>query len=1241
MSHFRQAFSFGLVFSCLAAGSTGAEQASRGRVGQAPGVLAIATDSAPAWRIAHQGDVLPDDCRLCTAAGDASLVDLPGAVLHVAPSTRLCLRSRQRLAALQSGRVFLQTKQQTKWSVEATGLHLALDGDSAAEWTVEPGEPGVIHVTSGSALLTADGRPPRKILAGNSIVFNQDEGTLDDGELDKGAPLPAEEQKRIESWTASGKSAQGLGQLLIEDAQSGTTRRLNVARYHVNVVLQPPVALVQIDQSFYNPYGRQEEGTFVFNLPRGASVSRFAMYVTPSRLIEGELIERQRASNIYQSIVNRKRDPAILEQIGDNLFRMRVFPIFARDTKRILLDYTLPLGDDDGLCRLRLPLMSDLQPIWDFRISGSIFGPTRPDSPVSRSHGDIVFQQAGDGTINFDLVKKNHRPKSDFSLRFLQPAEGDAALRSYVAEPLPPRGNPRGAAIDDPYRGRRVTHFKATVEPVAEEALDGEPPAADVLILADTSSGMRKSKSVGQSVQTIVHSLRPADRFRIMCVDVAARAIHDGWITPGGAEARAAVAGFRKEFCLGATDLVTGIEEALKSFDGRDRKRRRLVVYVGDGEDTMISIDRDQLPGELAGRLKKAHAALFGVIVRRSETGRPLLESVAQASGGLVFDTTGPGQADADLFRWLLAGAPSPLPIVDVEVEGAAREDLYLPTAWLPTEKLHLVGRTLATDKLRLKLTIVRDGKPITVRREFDIDSRRDDVFIGRFWAQRKLDRLRREGDAEKNRQRIVALSQQWSLLSPHTAFLVLETEQDYQRWDIDRRQRRRYWKPPGALPQSPLPDEWLKLVMPEAEEESSPATPFPGLPPARRMGPNATLPQMLGRAREELDQENIATALRLLARAKRTFDVAASREYAELYGRATAGVETESLLRLLGAQRGLLDPAAVRWPTGYRPSISPLLGPSSRTNAAFLLRYPYSPQLLKEVGVTTDGWDLEAWAETLADYTGANVVLDRKGLNDVGIDVDQPLTSPGWGRMSLRNCVKFTLAQDDLVLVEEPHRLLITTPEEAETRLTTEVYPLADLLVTDRVADVDLLVNPYYDHEAAVNARIRSKLKQPTSVEFVEKPLAEVARHFAKQLDEAVLIDSRALDQVGIGGDTPVSASLHDVPAKHLLHWILDEFELTYSVRGEALIITTPEEEECYLTTRLHSGRGVVYEYPVPEGSIGGYGGMGGGMGMGMAIGGGMGGSFGGGMGGGMGGGTRMRGMGMPGMGLRGYSAA
>src|SRR5262245_65418816 len=116
------------------------------------------------------------------------------------------------------------------------------------------------------------------------------------------------------------------------------------------------------------------------------------MYTAPAQLVEGELVEREKAAKIYQSIVNRQRDPAILEQIGDNLFRMRVFPIFARDTKRILLDYTVPIVEqDEGRYTFELPLMSDLEPVWDFSIAGAVRGPNVPGSVRSVSYPDLVL----------------------------------------------------------------------------------------------------------------------------------------------------------------------------------------------------------------------------------------------------------------------------------------------------------------------------------------------------------------------------------------------------------------------------------------------------------------------------------------------------------------------------------------------------------------------------------------------------------------------------------------------------------------------------------------------------------------------------------------------------------------------------------------------------------------------------------------------------------------------------------
>ena len=80
---------------------------------------------------------------------------------------------------------------------------------------------------------------------------------------------------------------------------------------------------------------------------------------------------------------------------------MRVFPIFARDTKRILLDYTIPLVADQGRYRFELPLLSDLKPIWDFGITGIIHPPFLPNSITSMTHPGLKFLTEKDGSVTF------------------------------------------------------------------------------------------------------------------------------------------------------------------------------------------------------------------------------------------------------------------------------------------------------------------------------------------------------------------------------------------------------------------------------------------------------------------------------------------------------------------------------------------------------------------------------------------------------------------------------------------------------------------------------------------------------------------------------------------------------------------------------------------------------------------------------------------------------------------------
>jgi uncharacterized protein YfaS (alpha-2-macroglobulin family)/TolA-binding protein len=97
---------------------------------------------------------------------------------------------------------------------------------------------------------------------------------------------------------------------------------------------------------------------------------------------------------------------------------------------------------------------------------------------------------------------------------------------------------------------------------------------------------------------------------------------------------------------------------------------------------------------------------------------------------------------------------------------------------------------------------------------------------------------------------------------------------------------------------------------------------------------------------------------------------------------------------------------------------------------------------------------------------------------------------------------------------------------------------------------------------------RIQAILETRTALKFEETPLTEVAQQIMQQHDFTILIDRRALDDVGLGSDTPVTFDGGDLSLGAALTLILDELELTYVVQHEVLRITTPEEGENELTT-------------------------------------------------------------------------
>ena len=139
----------------------------------------------------------------------------------------------------------------------------------------------------------------------------------------------------------------------------------------------------------------------------------------------------------------------------------------------------------------RLPLLNDLQPIWDFGITGAITGPVRSDSVRSPTYTAIEFTPQADHGVSFNLnCAANSRPRSDLVIRFekdLAPSRLCAASRPKRFR-FPPRRPTRPRANPIPGRGG-ATYFMATIPPSDELLAKHDAVPADILILADTSAG--------------------------------------------------------------------------------------------------------------------------------------------------------------------------------------------------------------------------------------------------------------------------------------------------------------------------------------------------------------------------------------------------------------------------------------------------------------------------------------------------------------------------------------------------------------------------------------------------------------------------------------------------------------------------------------------------------------------------------------------------------------------------------
>src|SRR5204862_1928323 len=155
--------------------------------------------------------------------------------------------------------------------------------------------------------------------------------------------------------------------LLIADGGFGGI--LEVKEHDVQVTVNNGIAVTKVTQVFHNTEKRQVEALYTFPVPKGASVANFSMWINGKEMV-GEVLEKKRAREIYESYKQSRRDPGLLEQTDFKTFEMRVFPIAPDADQKVQITYYQELDVDHDWATYVYPLATSSRRELTSRTSG-------------------------------------------------------------------------------------------------------------------------------------------------------------------------------------------------------------------------------------------------------------------------------------------------------------------------------------------------------------------------------------------------------------------------------------------------------------------------------------------------------------------------------------------------------------------------------------------------------------------------------------------------------------------------------------------------------------------------------------------------------------------------------------------------------------------------------------------------------------------------------------------------------
>ena len=562
----------------------------------------------------------------------------------------------------------------------------------------------------------------------------------------------------------------------------------------VSVSIRGRMATTTMTMTLHNPGHRQQESEVLIPVPNGASIVEYGLEGAQGKF-PAKLIPRDEARRIYDEIVRRSLDPALLEFAGNGLVQSSVFPVPARGTSRVRLIYEEVLEMDGDRIDYALPRTESphYKVPWSVSVDWSIpeglaavYSPSHHLSEKRVGPKRMKLKNAGEMQVGSLLLSATRRKLGHVT----------ASVMAYP----------------DARQGKDSGFFLLLLSP--PEPKEKKIVKREVTVVIDKSGSMagEKMEQALKASTQIIEGLEDGEAFNIIVYNEAVELFADKPVVKDRATTLAARKYLSGVRVSGGTNIHDALNTAVlqKPSDGM----LPIVLFLTDGMPTIGQTNEKKIRDVIAANnIHKRRIFTFGV---GTDVNTPLLSRLAddsRARATYVLPKENVELKVAGVFRRLsgpVLGEPTLITLDKDEKLSPADISDVLPGR-LPDmfagEQVVVLGRYHDTKQLRFRLL----GQAGQEKRKFRFSlklkkARNGNAHVPRLWATRKIALLTEalrdfgaESSAKVNMSdpkikelvdEIVRLSTEYGVLTEYTAFLAREGmvfAQDMHRRAVSR----------------------------------------------------------------------------------------------------------------------------------------------------------------------------------------------------------------------------------------------------------------------------------------------------------------------------------------------------------------------------------------------------------------------------------------------------------------------